>query len=85
MDERSAIPDRAHLLTEQRNPRTRAIDCASVEECVQLLNDEDARVAAAVGGLGTAVSAGFVREMVPIIGTARRPVRPLPRRFPPAA
>ena len=36
------------LTTEQRNPRTREIDLASTERILELMNDEDATVAAAV-------------------------------------
>jgi N-acetylmuramic acid 6-phosphate etherase len=46
------VPDyRDPRLTEQRNPRTQRIDVASTLEIVELLNAEDATVAAAVGGV----------------------------------
>jgi len=40
--------DRGHLLTEQRNERSMAIDCASLSAGFDLMNAEDATVAAAV-------------------------------------
>lgn len=43
------IPDRGSIGSEQRNPRTMSLDTLSVRECVDLLNAEDAMVAAAVG------------------------------------
>lgn len=43
-----AIPDRSHVDTEQRNPRTLDLDALSVADCLRRLNDEDAMVAAAV-------------------------------------
>lgn len=42
------IPDRAGVLTEQRNPRTMGLHAASVSECVALINAEDRTVADAV-------------------------------------
>ncbi|MFM9956918.1 MAG: N-acetylmuramic acid 6-phosphate etherase [Phycisphaerales bacterium] len=41
-------PDRSHILTEQRNPRTENLDERTTLELVRTLNDEDATVAAAV-------------------------------------
>jgi len=43
------VPDRARVRTEGRNPRTMALHRASVRECLDLLNAEDHRAAAAVG------------------------------------
>ena len=43
-----AIPDRSHVATEQRNPRTMDLDALSVEDCLRRLNGEDAMVANAV-------------------------------------
>lgn len=34
-------PDRSHILTEQRNPRSMRLHQMSVRECVQLFNDEN--------------------------------------------
>ncbi len=39
---------RGHLMTEQHNPKSRALDAMSVAEAFDLMNAEDARVAAAV-------------------------------------
>ncbi|MCA9303218.1 MAG: N-acetylmuramic acid 6-phosphate etherase [Phycisphaerales bacterium] len=41
-------PDRGHLLTEQRNERSSAIDRCSVRGCLSIINDEDATIAGAV-------------------------------------
>jgi N-acetylmuramic acid 6-phosphate etherase len=41
--------DFAHLLTEQRNPRTSRIDALSIPDILDLLNREDASIADAVG------------------------------------
>ncbi|MBX3407672.1 MAG: N-acetylmuramic acid 6-phosphate etherase [Phycisphaeraceae bacterium] len=37
-------PDRAHILTEQRNPRTMRLHELSVRECVDVIGEEDAAV-----------------------------------------
>lgn len=42
------VPDRGHILTEQRNPRTMSLDRMSIEECLAAINAEDALVAPAV-------------------------------------
>lgn len=44
----ASVPDRAGVLTEQRNPRTANLHNAGVSECVALLNAEDQTVADAV-------------------------------------
>ena len=36
--------DRSHILTEQNNPRSRALDALSVAECIALIHEEDAAV-----------------------------------------
>jgi N-acetylmuramic acid 6-phosphate etherase len=41
--------DFSRLLTEQRNPRTSRIDALSVEEIIDVVNREDAKIAGAVG------------------------------------
>ena len=41
-------PDRAHLATEGRNPRSMGLHRATVAECVQLINREDEAVPAAL-------------------------------------
>lgn len=43
-----SLPDRGHLMTEARNPRSREIDRLSVEDAFDVVNAEDAKVAAAV-------------------------------------
>ncbi len=40
----NSLPDRSHLLTEQRNPRSASLHRMSIAECVRLINEEDARV-----------------------------------------
>lgn len=42
------VPDRGHILTEHRNPRTMSLDRMSIEECLEAINAEDALVAPAV-------------------------------------
>lgn len=41
-------PDRSHILTEQRNPRSMRLHEMSVAECVRLINEEDRAVPAAL-------------------------------------
>lgn len=50
-------PDRSHVLTEQRNPRSMGLDALSTEECVRLINEEDAAAASAVGRAAPALCA----------------------------
>lgn len=54
-------PDRGRLLTEQRNPRSMDLDRLSVEQCVALLNQEDATVAGAVARASAGIAA-FIRD-----------------------
>ena len=42
------LPSRAHLATEQRNPRSANLDALSVEDAVRLLQGEDERIHAAL-------------------------------------
>lgn len=44
MTNASQPPDRAHLLTEQRNPNTMRLHELSVRECVDLIHEEDREV-----------------------------------------
>ena len=44
MTKPSLPPDRAHLLTEQRNPSTMRLHELSVRECVDLIHEEDREV-----------------------------------------
>jgi len=57
------LPDRAGLRTEQRNPRSMRLDTLTVEECVALINEEDATVPAAVARAAPALSA-FIHDAV---------------------
>lgn len=49
-------PDRSHLSTEKRNPRTMGLDRASVEECVAMLQREDKEAVQAVKRAGKRLS-----------------------------
>jgi N-acetylmuramic acid 6-phosphate etherase len=42
------MQDRGHLLTEQRNEHSRAFDCQSIADGFDIMNAEDAKIAAAV-------------------------------------
>ncbi len=42
------MPDRGHLLTEQRNDRSAGLDACSTIDCLAIINDEDQRIAGAV-------------------------------------
>lgn len=57
-----ALPDRSHVLTEQRNPRTERLDAMSVIEIVRAMNAEDAGVPAAVLSAAPAI-AGFIEAL----------------------
>lgn len=50
-------PDRSHLSTEQRNPRSLALDALSTEEAVRLICEEDARAMGAVRDAAPALCA----------------------------
>lgn len=50
-------PDRSHILTEQRNPRSMRLHELSVAECVELINREDRAVLDALRDAGPALSA----------------------------
>ncbi len=49
-------PDRSHLLTEQANPRSRSLHLSSVDECVEMIIDEDRTVASAVDAASAAIT-----------------------------
>lgn len=53
-------PDRSHILTELRNPRTMGLGSMSVDECVGVLSRENAEAVAAVERAGPQIAA-FVR------------------------
>lgn len=57
-------PDRSHILTEQRNPRTMALHKASVAECVALINREDRSVPDAMAAAAPSI-AGFIEAVEP--------------------
>ncbi|MCC6677518.1 MAG: N-acetylmuramic acid 6-phosphate etherase [Phycisphaerales bacterium] len=50
-------PDRSHLLTEQRNPRSMSLHTLSAAECVALINREDRTVLDAIEKAGPALTA----------------------------
>ncbi|MEC8214984.1 MAG: N-acetylmuramic acid 6-phosphate etherase [Cyanobacteriota bacterium] len=56
-DENAVSADRGHLLTEQPNPRSTALDLLETAELVQLFVDEDLRPQSAVSAASAAISA----------------------------
>ena len=54
-------PDRSHLLTEQRNPRSMDLDTLSVRACVELMHAED-RVAVDAVALASEAIASFIES-----------------------
>lgn len=60
----SGLPDRGHIATEQRNPRTMDLHALSAKACVDLIVDEDAAVFAAVRNARPAIAA-FVEAVEP--------------------
>lgn len=50
-------PDRSHILTEQRNPRTMRLHELSVRECVEVIGEEDAAVFEAMRAARPALAA----------------------------
>jgi N-acetylmuramic acid 6-phosphate etherase len=60
--------DFARLLTERRHPRTRDLDRLSIPEIVEVVNREDATVAAAVRAERTAIA----RAIALLVGRLRR-------------
>lgn len=58
------IPDRSHILTEQRNPRSMKLHKLSTRECVDLINAEDAKAVKAVGAAADAVTE-FIEAILP--------------------
>lgn len=57
-------PDRGHLPTEHRNPRTTNIDALDVGACVRLINSEDRTVADAVARAANAIIP-LIEDIVP--------------------
>ena len=58
------IPDRSHIATEQRNPRSEHLSRASVEDCVGLMQAEDHAVLAALESARPALVA-FISAVEP--------------------
>lgn len=56
-DENAVSADRGHLLTEQPNPRSTALDLLETAELVQLFVEEDRRPQSAVSAASAAISA----------------------------
>lgn len=50
-------PDRSHILTEQRNPRSMNLHSLSIRDCVSLINREDRAVLDALDGASPALTA----------------------------
>lgn len=50
-------PDRSHLLTEQRNPRSISLHALSVADCIALIHREDLAIHDALGKAGPALAA----------------------------
>jgi N-acetylmuramic acid 6-phosphate etherase len=57
-------PDRSHILTEQRNPRSMSLHAASVTDCVRLIAEEDRSIADAMDRAGPALVA-FIEAVEP--------------------
>ncbi len=55
-------PDRAHIHTEQRNPRSMGLDALAIPEIVALINEEDRAVADALAKAAPALSA-FISDV----------------------
>jgi N-acetylmuramic acid 6-phosphate etherase len=60
----AGLPDRAHILTEQRNPRAADLHTLTTEQCVALINQEDRAVIEAVDAARPALSR-FVEALEP--------------------
>lgn len=57
-------PDRAHIQTEQRNPRSQRLHALTTRECVDLIRREDAGVLAAMEAAAPALAA-FIDALIP--------------------
>ncbi len=57
-------PDRAHLLTEQRNPRSANLHAMSVAQCVAMIADEDRAIPTAVARAAPAITR-FIEAVEP--------------------
>lgn len=60
----TAPPDRSHILTEQRNPRSMDLHLLSVSECVKLMSEEDIAVITALERARPAITA-FIEAVEP--------------------
>lgn len=60
----AALPNRAGIATEQRNPRSQRLHEASVAQCVSLINREDAAVISALKKAGPALTR-FIEAVEP--------------------
>lgn len=60
----AALPNRAGIATEQRNPRSRRLHEATVAQCVSLINREDAAVISALKKAGPALTK-FIEAVEP--------------------
>ncbi|HZW11128.1 MAG TPA: N-acetylmuramic acid 6-phosphate etherase [Phycisphaerales bacterium] len=58
------LPDRSHIATEQRNPRSLSLHTLSTRECVDLIRNEDAAVLAALESAAPAL-AEFIDALIP--------------------
>jgi N-acetylmuramic acid 6-phosphate etherase len=58
------IPDRSHILTEHRNPRSMDLHRLSIDECVRLIGEEDAQVFRALE-LARPQIVAFIRAIEP--------------------
>ncbi|UCC31688.1 MAG: N-acetylmuramic acid 6-phosphate etherase, partial [Phycisphaerales bacterium] len=61
------MDDRGHLTTEDRNPHSMRLDRLSIDEAFELINREDATVAAAVAAAGS-----DIRRAIELVATAFR-------------
>ena len=59
-----SLPDRSHILTEQRNPRSMNLHTLGVRECVDLFNAENRAVMGALDAAAPALAA-FIEDLVP--------------------
>lgn len=59
-----SLPDRSHLLTEQRNPRSQNLHQLSIADCVRLINEEDRAVLSALDQARPALTA-FIEAVEP--------------------
>lgn len=68
---RTVPPDRGHIATEQRNPRSMTLDSLSIEACVDLITNEDRHVHDAMRAARGSI-ASFLRDVEPRFLTGGR-------------